>query len=196
MATRHPGDATWEQGAPYLIKIVHFWGVPPFWSILEHFHDLERIFPRNTAPSQDQPWRARQVLPPSPTLASLAPGRPRTYLDVFDPNTSSEGRGRGWGRGVAPAWLATAGPGWGPCFWGKSSLSRENAPKCSKMRFYGIFNPIFHVDTPHSSGSPPGPERWCFLSGRHHLLLKKPYFFSWRRDNLEFWVALGFYSPV
>ena len=41
---RAPAGARWEREARYLIKIVFFWGYPPFWSI---FHDLERIFTKN-----------------------------------------------------------------------------------------------------------------------------------------------------
>ena len=103
-----------------------------------------------------------------PTLASLAPGPPRTYLDVLDPNTSSEGRGRGWrewGRGAVPAWLTTGSPGWGTentWFWGKSSLSRENAPKCSQNGGTPKNARFFPICALYSSHSP-----WAEKSGSH-----------------------------
>ena len=93
-------------------------GVPPFWSILEHFHDLERIFPKNThfpVPQPGPPVVSQAGTTPLPTLASLA----RPSEDVFEgvgPKYVLGGPGARLarvGRGVAAAWLATGGPGLG-----------------------------------------------------------------------------------
>ena len=114
------------------------------------------------------------VLPPSPTLASPARDPPRTYLDVSDQNTSSEGpwRGwRGWGRGVPPPASPLAVLDWdlgNHCFLGKSSLSRENAPKypksAKKTRFFE------GAGCPAPTGRRPGP-RGAMANRRNICLL-------------------------
>ena len=114
MAPRGPGRRPVGTGRLPPFKKRVFWH---FWGIWEHFHDLERIFTKNSdfpGPSPGRPVVRQVVLPPSPTLASPA-RHPRTYLDVSAQNTSSEGpwRGwRGWGRGVAPPASPLAVLGW------------------------------------------------------------------------------------
>ena len=69
-------------------KNVHFLGGPPFWSILEHFHDLERIFPKNTRFPVPQPGTAAASQAGATPLAHPRQPRPRPSEDVFGSNTS------------------------------------------------------------------------------------------------------------
>ena len=88
---RGPAVDVWEQGGSPIGKIMFFLAILGIW---EHFHDLERIFTKNSdfpGPSPERPVVRQVVLPPSPTLASPARHPPRTYSDQIHPNTSSEG---------------------------------------------------------------------------------------------------------